>query len=134
MKEIVNHDLLKNYYTTSFSDKMEKGSFIRTCIIRPYLNDSNLEKVNEFDDTPFWNNIETVIQEISDKNIPLPDITTNDPELDRSKNWYILDTQMNFYTIKDKNKDKFNPIVTDMPLTTLEVRYEKNIELFKRKI
>ena len=140
MKKIVNHPLLAKYYTTSNYDIFSDGSLhMRTCIIRPYLSEPIAgqqlqEQVFDFDDTEFWADIQTAVKDVSDENIKLTEITTNDPELDRSKKWYILNKQGQIIDIYERNKEKFNPLNKQMPLSTLDVRYEPKLELFKKKL
>jgi hypothetical protein len=132
MKAIVNHELMKGYYTMSFTEENSRDkSVIRTTVMRPYL-DSNKDWIPEFDDTEFWKNIEMVVEDINSKDIILPPNTMNDVELDKTKDWFILDSNGDFLQIDDK--DSFNPIVEEIPLSTLDVRYDRDIELFKRNL
>ena len=127
MKKIIKHPLFQNYYSSSYC---EYHNIMRLAVLRPYI-DSNGNKITEFDDTSFWNNIVYVIQQINTENIPFIEITNNDKELDKTKNWYILNQYGDITKISNKNK--FNPF-TNVPLSTLNVRYEPNIELFKKNI
>lgn len=121
LKKIINHPLLSKCLTFTFP---EKNSVLRTSILRPYIDDFG-NKINDVNDSDFWNNIVKVCQELHDENIVLHNITSNDSDLDRTKDWYILDENSHIIKISDSNKEKFNPIHPLIPLSLLDVRYNK---------
>lgn len=139
MKEIVNHKSLQNYYFTSYPELKDETPMIRTTIMRPYLKGNSFIEETEIRellygiyDKDFWNNIICVIREICEKNIKLQEITSNDTDLDKSKEWYILNKNGKIHNIIDKNK--MNPFVENMPLSVLDVRYGNDLNLFTRNI
>jgi len=139
LKMIVDHDLLKNYYATSFSDDVFPNT-VRVTIMRPYLNESG-RLIQEFDDKQFWKDVIQAVKNVVDKIANDSELkktlrefkeNVNDSELDKSKKWYIFDPDGFIVEITDKTK--MNPYFPNIPLSTLNVRYEPNIELFKRKL
>lgn len=55
----------------------------------------------------------------------------NDPELDTTKDWYVLNDNGDVVKIEDKTKP--NPYsLNNLPLTTLNVRYVQDIKEFTK--
>lgn len=132
-KMIVDHDLMKHYFASSFSeiDTETKRAQIRLTIMRPYFDKDN-RLVSGFDDKEFWGNVVNVVKDISDRNIPLVEFNTNDPDLDEDKDWYMINPNGEAEKIQDKHA--MNKYVDDMPLSTLNVRYGPNYMLFMYKL
>jgi len=126
LKMIINHPLANNYMSFTFS---EFNEIVRTCILRPYIDDDG-NQINGINDSEFWSNIIKILKDLN--NVPTFDISKNDPELDYAKDWYILDRNGEIVLVT--NKDSLNPYNTDIPLSKLDVRYEKNHLSFMKKI
>jgi len=133
MKKIVNHDLASSYQSYTFPTFYDNKQVIRTTLLRPYI-DSEGNKINDFNDTDFWDNILIIIKSISDENIILQEISCNDSELDIDKSWYIIDPDGIVEKIPENEKKLFNPFIQKIPLSTLYVRYENNILSFMKKM
>jgi hypothetical protein len=130
LKKIINHNLTSSYLSFTGHYKVDNIPHLRTILIMPYIND-NGNQINSFDDTPFWNNIIIILTEIHKENIILPEMNSNDSDLDRSKKWYVLDKNDNIKEII--NKIEFNPDI-DIPLSTLDVRYDNSEKSFIKKL
>lgn len=133
MKKIINHSLASTYLSFTIPNIYKDNQVIRTTLLRPYV-DFNGNKINDFDDTDFWDTILIIIKSISDENITLQNITSNDLELDNNKPWFIIDPYGNIEQIHEDDKNKFNPFFQKIPLSTLDVRYNNNTESFMKKI
>ena len=126
LKMIINHPLANNYMSFTFSEFNER---VRTCILRPYIDDDG-NQIHGINDSEFWSNIIKILKDLN--NVPTFDISKNDPELDYDKDWYILDPNREIVLVT--NKDSLNPYNTDIPLSKLDVRYEKDYHSFMKKI
>ena len=130
LKRIINHPLASTYLSFTFNYE-SSGEKLRTSLIRPYI-DSSGNKINDINDDGFWSALLTISNELSEENIHLGDFNKNDTELDRTKEWYIINESGGTHKIEDK--DKFNPFFPSIPLSTLDVRYNNGIRLFMKKI
>ena len=142
-KLLVKHPLLQEFMITTFQESRYNSIYmeeddddtkrIRVSIIRLYVNEYG-EVITKFDDTLFW---ETVISSVEDtKKMFLEsenefDILRNDPDLDKDRDWFVYNKFGEIIKIEDK--ENVNPL-NDFPLTTLEVRYEAELELFLKPL
>ena len=120
LKMIVNHPLANHYLSSTFT---ETDGRIRTCLLRNYIDDEG-NQINGIDDSEFWQSIKTIITDVTRQPKPVFDITKNDPELDISKEWFILNPHGKI--VKIENKSILNPFNLSIPLSTLNVRYQND--------
>ena len=80
-----------------------------------------------FDDTDFWTTMETISEDMKLQEVSV--FTGNDPDLDYSKDWYVINDDAEVVRIEDKTKA--HPFsLNNLPLTKLNVRYVDNITEF----
>lgn len=135
MKYIINHALASDYMsftfpTTELDINQHFTCRVRTCLIRPYI-DNNGNQINGIDDSTFWSNIIQILKDIPDDLEEL-NLAENDKELNHDRDWYILDPDGNPEKVKDKTS--LNPYIEDVPLSTLDVRYVNDTDAFMWKI
>lgn len=80
-----------------------------------------------FDDTDFWTTMETISHDMRQHEVSV--FIGNDPDLDYSKDWYVIDDDATVVKIEDKTKA--HPYSkNNLPLTTLNVRYVDDLTEF----
>lgn len=138
LKKMMEHPFAKDllffsHYDTR-PDESLKDITNKTYITfaKPVFNDRG-KFIYTFNDTDFWTKMEKISSDInieySLENISM--FEGNDPELDLSKDWYVLDDDSDVVKIEDKTKP--NPYsLNGLPLTTLNVRYIEDIEEFTK--
>ena len=114
------------YFNTNFENLNNSNIKLRFCIWRPYI-DKMGNQINDFDDDEFWNNISSTLEKVilnwyeSYSDIKIDYI---DPELDKTKKWYIIGCMG-----KPIQLDDIYKIINSLniPLTILNIKYNDNI-------
>jgi hypothetical protein len=122
-----------SYNIPKMKEEGDHRKKIRYAFIRPYFN-QNGEVIATFDDTLFWETIIRCVEETKKMSLESKDVfdvSRNDPELDKGRDWFVYDKDG--VPIKIENKEKVNPL-NGFPLTTLEVRYDPDFASFIHKL
>jgi len=152
-KKITEHKLAKSYMSFTFGESFGKdknnskqtNTIIRTSLLRPYIN-SQGDLISDFTDKDFWENIVQIIKDVcenesDEESNDVCDYVLNkqfyDEELNThmDKPWFILDESGTICELTEEEKiHHINPFSDSIPLSTLIVRFDTNINSFMRPI
>ena len=136
LKKMMEHNLCKDllffsHYDTRPDERLrEYTNKTYITFAKQVFNDDG-EFIYTFDDKDFWSVMEKISFEMNRDYSPetISMFEKNDPELDLSKDWYVLNDDGDVVKIEDKTKA--NPYsLNNLPLTTLNVRYLPDINEF----
>jgi hypothetical protein len=136
LKKMMMHPLAKDllffsYYDTRFDASDPMSHLTSITFVKRVFNEEG-EFIFTFDDTDFWKTMEKISEDAKlEKVAKSPVFTGNDPDLDESKDWYVIDDDANVVKITDKTKE--HPFgLNNLPLTILNVRYVDDINEFTK--
>jgi len=136
LKKMMMHPLAKNllffsFYDTRFDDSHLVSHLTHIVFAKRVFNEKG-KFVFKFDDTDFWETMIKISKDVKlEEESKSPAFTGNDPDLDESKDWYVLDDNANVVKITDKTKG--HPYGHNkLPLTILNVRYVEDINEFTK--
>lgn len=138
LKKMMEHNLCKDLLFFSHYDT-RPGNHFKELTTNTYItfakqvfNDEG-KFIYTFDDNDFWTIMEKILFEMNCKysDNKLIMFEKNDPDLDLSKDWYVLNDDC--VVVKIEDKTRLNPYsLNELPLTTLNVRYIPNIKEFTK--
>lgn len=136
LKDMMRHEFAKDllffsHYNTILSDFPSITNKTYITFAKPVFNNEE-EFIYTFDDIDFWTKMDYIALDMKHKySQGYKEFIGNDPELDLSKDWYVLDDDGRVIKIEDKTKP--NPYsLHDLPLTILNVRYKPDIKEFTK--
>ncbi len=142
MKKMMEHPLAKDllFYShyrggdelLSASGLSEYNKSVYITFARPFFDQED-KFIFIFDDREFWIKMLQIAFDMDSTYSSVesrpPMFVGNDPDLDMSKDWYVVNDQRQVVKIEDKTRP--NPYSIGLPLTTLNVRYEPDLLAFK---
>jgi hypothetical protein len=137
LKEMMRHEFAKDllffsHYNTSSIEYPSITDKTYITFAKPVFNNEG-NFIYTFDDIDFWTKMDYIALDMKCKysHGGYKEFEGNDPDLDLSKDWYVLGDNAEVIKIEDKKKP--NPYsLHELPLTILNVRYKPDIEEFTK--